>query len=947
MAETSYAFAALLTTGPAPGEDRVLEVAAVRDRGGQQAEFARLADPGQICAAVRALTGLRAADLRGRPAPRDALAALFAFCGGDRLVVHDEELFAAFLEAEGVRPPPCLDLIALARVALPTAADYALEALAGSLGLEAPAERRALPRARLAGDVWRALAARLAALPPAALHPMCRVAESAAHPLAPVLADAAAGKEGFELAADEDANLAGIFASNSELLRRAQKHESPEPGEAPVPTDGICRMFSPGGPVGRLLPGYEQRPEQVEMARAVCEAFNAPHHLLAEAGTGTGKSLAYLMPAVAWTCTNEDKVVVSTNTRNLQEQLYRKDVPFLAELLPDRFEAALLKGRRNYLCVRRVVHLMRHFELELGDPAEMAALLPLVAWAARTQSGDLAQCSGLLMEPAAPAVIGAVVSGPDECLGRACRFRSRCFVARARALAQLADLIVVNHALLFAEIGIDSPVLPPYRCVVFDEAQNLEDVATEALATAVDGLGVYRVTNRLYRSRRDGSGSGLLATVMHRAGRAGGSSARLTGAGGAAMRAIDDVVQAARQFFEVIGEPFQELPPSIERVMLRECCPDLGRGSAAWDAAERLRETARSLGEKVEATAEALDVLADRDAEAADLAVDLRAQVARLREVCEAALFVLAQQEEDCVYWLQRTTRERGAYYSVHAAPVRIGEHIRRFLLDEKRCVIFTSATLRVGGSFDYVMERLGADELAAGHLSCVAVGSPFDYDRQSLVGVSTFLPDPGGRRDRTFDTELASFLIELLQCTRGRALVLFTSYSLLDAVYESIKEPLRRAGIMVLAQGHSGSREAVTSLFRTVESSVLLGTRSFWEGVDVAGEALSCLVLTKLPFHVFTDPLVRGRTEHLQRLGKDPFVHYTLPEAVISFRQGFGRLIRNRTDTGVVIVTDRRLVTRGYGRTFLSSLPTRHRVFRKPAEALEAVRAFFARAGG
>ncbi|MHC4592821.1 MAG: ATP-dependent DNA helicase [Planctomycetota bacterium] len=423
---------------------------------------------------------------------------------------------------------------------------------------------------------------------------------------------------------------------------------------------------------------------------------------------------------------------------------------------------------------------------------------------------------------------------------------------------------------------------------------------------------------------------------------AGADTSRLGEHIGAAMEAVADVVEAAKQFFETLAQPFMELPPHVERILLEECEPDIGPGSETWGAAQRLRATVRTLGEKVEEVGEELAKLEDDSEAGAELAEDLRSQVGKLREVCSAAEFVLSHEEDTHVYWLERVTRDRRTYYSVHAAPLRIGDHFRGFFFDEKRSVILTSATLQVDGQFDYVLEALGADQLGRDRIRCMAVGSPFDYDQQSLVGVSTFLPDPGGRRDRTFDEELSSFLIDLLQCTRGRALVLFTAYSLLDAVYTRIKEPLQRAGITVLAQGHSGSREAITSLFRSITSSVLLGTRSFWEGVDISGETLSCLVLTKLPFHVFTDPLVRGRIGYLRNLGRDPFVHYTLPEAVISFRQGFGRLIRNRTDTGVILVTDKRIVTKAYGRSFLSSLPTHHRVFRTREQALQAVGEFF-----
>ena len=467
----------------------------------------------------------------------------------------------------------------------------------------------------------------------------------------------------------------------------------------------------------------------------------------------------------------------------------------------------------------------------------------------------------------------------------------------------------------------------------------------------MDGRSIFRITNFLHRPRRDGSGSGLLATVMHEAARLRAPANqplkdRLTDLGGEAMAAVDDVVESARKFLDVIGEPFMELPPSLERVLLQECNPGLCRGSDAWDAAKQMRDQVGKLGERVEALCEALADAGEELPSAEELSSDLRAQLALLREVCEAAEFVLMQDDDGFVYWLERTTRGRGrdqrTYHAVRAAPLRIGELIRDFFFREKRNVIMTSATLQVDGSFDYMLERVGADQLAPGHIECMAVGSPFDYARQALVGVTTFLPDPGGRRDRMFDQELSSFLIDLLQCTKGRALILSTSYSLLNSVYDTVKEPLERAGIKVLAQGHSGSREAVTSVFRSETSSVLLGTRSFWDGVDISGEALSCLVLTKLPFHVFTDPLVRGRTEYLRNLGRDPFMHYTLPEAVISFRQGFGRLIRSRTDVGVILVADRRLVTKGYGRIFLSSLPAKHRVFKTREQALREISAFF-----
>jgi len=936
-------FAALLTTGPSPGENAVVEVGALRVAPGQEPDtFSRLANAGRLPGALAERAGVRADDLKGKPKPRAALRQLGDFCGDGRVVVCDARTFAAFFEAEKVEAPVVLDLASLARLVIPEASDYSLAGIASELDLPGGDPLRAETRAGLSRRIWEELLERLAAMPPAVLDLMCRVVETAGHPLASVLR-ATAREGGFELNSDPRSAIQELFADHRDLFRRVQRHEGEEPGEEPLPTDAICDMFQAGAAIGRALPGYEQRREQVEMVYAVCEAFNEPHHLMVEAGTGTGKSMGYLLPAIAWTCTNHDKVVISTNTRNLQEQLYHKDLPFLTRLMPDRFEPALLKGRRNYLCVRRFLHMVRYFERELSNPDELLALASLVSWAVRTETGDLAECNGFLTSRGALGVLQSVVSGSEECAGRACPARGQCLVRRARALAQLADVIVVNHALLFAEIG--TPVLPPYRCLIVDEAHNLEDVATEAFAVRVSRPDLYRVTNRLYRTRQDGSGSGLLATAMHELGtglREGPKRTRLTKITGSAMEGMDDVIQAMRQFFEVLAPPFEELPPYVDRVMLAECEPQLGRDSEAWDAAQRLRSECHTLGEKVEQLAEEMDGLTEELESAEEMAHDLRSSLERLRQVNEEISFVLAQEEDNFVYWLERTTRGRASFYSIHAGPIQIGDYIRQYFLNEKRCVVFTSATLQVDDNFDYMVERLGADGLGRGQMQCLALGSPFDYDRQALVGVTNFLPDPGGRRNREFDNQLGRFLVDLLSETQGRALVLFTSYSLLEAVYRSVKEPLEQRGIPVLAQGHTGSREAITSSFRSFPSSVLLGTRSFWEGVDIAGETLSCLVLTKLPFHVFTDPLVRGRTEYLRMLGHDPFMHYTLPEAVISFRQGFGRLIRRRDDRGVVIVTDRRMVTKGYGRVFLQGLPTDHQVFKAPDEALKAVSEFF-----
>jgi len=944
-------FAAIVTNGPSPNEHKVLEAAAVKTSDGKEAgRFAELADAGPLSLAVKKLTGLSEARLIGHDTPCHVLERLLDFVSDGPTVVHGAQQLSEFALAEALRPPDALlDCAFLAQVVLPLSSDYSLEGLAEELGLERPRYRRALSSAMLTARIWQRLLREAQDLPEAVLVALCRMCEVAADPLLEVFGEAANRKVGFTLSSRRGPSLGGVLADHSELFSRAQDYRLPEPGNAPLAPQEMCEMFTPHGLVGRNLPGYEQRPEQVQMVREVCEALNESRHLVIEAGTGTGKSMAYLLPAAQWAIQNEDKVIISTNTKNLQEQLYNKDLPFLEGLLPGKFEAALLKGRRNYLCVRQFLHLMEHLELELRGPEEIRALLPLVVWASLTSSGDLSECTGFMLESCAPSLMPRLVSGAEECVGRACRWRNKCFVRRARTLAQLADLVVVNHALLFSDLGLDQPILPIYRCAVFDEAHNLEDAATNAFTISVDGLSVFRVTNRLCRKRKDGSLSGTLATILHEA------KARLPDSSAGEREKIKELIQgviegndrtveATRQFFEVVGEPFAQIPTYQETLLLKECRPPVGPESESWQAAGALSKTILSLNKRIESLAEELELVERHLRNATELAHDLRAQAGHLNEVSQQIEFILSQKDPDYVYWLERRAREPRTFYSIHAAPLDIGKYIRTYFLDEKRCVVFTSATLKVNGTFGYMMERFGAHELDEGRIRCVGLGSSFDYDSQTLVCVPTFLPDPGGQRDRAFDEELGPFLIDLLAATRGRALILFTSYSLLDAVYAAIKGPLEKAGVIVLAQGRDGSREAITALFRKVTSSVLLGTQSFWEGVDVSGESLSCLLLTKLPFHVITDPLVRGRTEYMRSQGRDPFTHYTLPEAAIGFRQGFGRLIRSRTDHGVIVVTDRRLVTKAYGRCFLGSLPTRGRVFRDRETLIRAVSRFFAR---
>ncbi len=941
-------FLAYLTTGPLPDEDGILETAFVRVKDGQETEFKTfLANPGQIPVTTKKLTGLDEKRLAGKKGPRKTVEQTLSELGDGPVVVHDAEVFMQFLDALYLPPPEQIyDSRELAQIILPECRDFSLTSIAQKLDIAPANMYRGLDLARLTRSVWEGLVMQTEEQPGQVAAALKKLADMAETPLAWVFAKAANRQLGFELSNGSTPGLETVIKDHTDIYEQAQQYEKPEPGEEHLNTEKICAMLEKNGAVGRHLKNFEPRREQISMTEKVCEALNHAMHMMCEAGTGTGKSMAYLLPAIAWACQNDDKVIVSTNTKNLQEQLYDKELPFLKELLGDRFRTAILKGRSNYLCVRKLLNVLQYCERELSGPEEAASLLPVISWASSTKNGDMSECSGFMAQNRAYALKPMVTATGDECRGRACRFINKCFVKRARTLAQLSDIIVVNHALAFADVALDMPHLPDCRCFVFDEAHNIEDVATGASTVASDGLAFYRICRRLWRKGKDGAGSGLVSTLMGLINKhlpAKGALSRETALDMAqgVVEAIEELGDNVRCFFDLLSEPFDRLPAREDKIMLNDCRPTIDKKGRLGEEAAQLAEACRKLRKRCKNLSECLRANEKHFGKAGEFAQDLEGQSNRVEEAINDLEFILEREDENYVYWLERTRSGKRTFYALKAAPLEIGPFMRTFFFDEMRSVILTSATLRVEKKFDYVKERLGANHLTEEQFMCMAFGSPFNFTQQTRLCVPTFLPDAGGRRDMSYDEELSSFLIDLLRGTTGRSLVLFTSYSLLDTVYERIKRPLERVNIPLLAQGKDGSRRVMTALFKENVGSVLLGTQSFWEGVDVLGESLSCLVLTKLPFHVFTDPLVQGRIQHLRECNIDPFRHYTLPQAVINFRQGFGRLIRHRSDRGVVVVTDRRLVTKTYGRSFLGDIPTTHRVYKHKGPLIKDVKHF------
>ena len=686
-------------------------------------------------------------------------------------------------------------------------------------------------------------------------------------------------------------------------------------------------LLAPRGPVARALGAFEDRPSQRDMAAYIADAYNDGGVALLEAGTGVGKSFAYLAPALVWARENGERTIVSTNTINLQEQLVGKDLPILARALGTGDHSptfALLKGWRNYICLARLEQA-RDGEHSLFEDERAAELEGLAHWAAKTSDGSL---SDLQDEPTGE-VWDAVAAESDLCTRLKCPHFERCFLFQARRRAAEADVVVVNHHLLASDLAVrmasdnwqEAAVLPPYRRLVLDEAHHLEDVAAMHLGSQVSMLGVQRL---LWRLEKNGRGllPTLRAVLANRDDLLSAASRDLVqqsllDAVGAARRAADELFARLTRRLEAEPGPTPVLRLTDE--FARDDVWPQGLDVALDNlllAFSRLRDGVETIADRL-----SLDDPSERRAQ---LVGELRGVVRRLDAVATGLTAALRPPAGGpaAVRWVERRGR-KVANVSLAAVPLDLAPILKDNLFDRVETVVLTSATLAAGGEFGYLEERLGLDLPPSRVRAREIHASPFDFPVQCLFGIPTDLPEP--RDDEPgHDAAVARVLVELAHASDGGMFVLFTSHGALRRAADAVRDQLLRR-------------------FREAGSAILLGTDSFWEGVDVPGRALRVLILAKLPFKVPSEPLTAARLERLAARGLDGFMHYLVPNAALKLKQGFGRLIRSTSDVGAVVLLDRRVVTKRYGRLILEGLPPAARVVGRWPEVRRACEEFFA----
>lgn len=889
---TTYVALDLETTGLDPQRDRIIEVGASRFHaaGDELDTFSYVVNPGRpVPAFIERFTGVTNEMTARAPKLASIRDELVRFVGDSVIVGHNIGFDLRYLAGEHVKlNAKAVDTAELARYLLPTLRGHGLAEVAGALGVEAINHHRALSDARTAAAVFSNLMRVAEAMPAGQRYQLARFISLNE----PLLAEVIAGEEW-------DRRSAG---SHIPVLRPARETAALTAREPRVAVS-VAEVKAAFESAGSVIERFEERPEQLEMAETVRRAFGRGGHWLIEAGTGVGKSMAYLLPAALHALKNGERVVISTNTIALQEQLLSKDIPALRSVLleagviqdPDDFRAALLKGRSNYLCMRRWV---ANYASGLGDPDFARLSSAMLVWLGETETGDRAEIN---LDPNEWVTWQRFSAQDADCLQRQDRHvrEGNCFLQRARQAAESAHILVVNHALLLADLVAGGSALPEFDHLIIDEAHNLEDVATNqfggsvSLRKTIDALdGIHR---RQSREHREGGVVTLLRALPEES-------------FGTISRGLEESVarcaDRARPFFESLARLLAS-GGDDERLLIT---PGV-RHSDGWEAVEASwSDFETSLKELCMKGATARRTVEEAPIEAADtLAGEIESAVRKVVDLHLLAAQLLGATAEDLILW---AGRDRDTTGTLNMAPLEVGPRLWEDLLSKRRVVVATSATLSANNDMTFAAKRLGFEDPET-----LQLGSPFDYASSTLLSAVDDVPDPS---DRTYLDGVAKAIVELTRASGGRALALFTSNAALRKVADLVKPELEANGIIALAQGVDGSPRQLTDQLRNNPRTLILGTASFWEGVDIRGDALSMLMITRLPFGVPTDPVFKARSEQYA----DPFGEYSLPAAILKFRQGFGRLIRDKTDRGVVALLDRRAWEKRYGKQFIDSLP-------------------------
>ena len=912
---TTYIAFDIETTGLDSNRDSIIEIGAVRfNERRVEDEWSTLINPGrQIPEFITSLTGIDSAMVRSAPSFQDIAHEFETFVGECPVIGHNVRFDLGFVQKAGILAHnQVIDTYEMAAVLMPSAPRYNLGSLGQQLGVLLPATHRALDDAKVTQVVFSRLYEQTFQLPIDLMVEFVRLSEPLdwdAHWIFQQVLSIRLEK------GEKQKNSSGVGVESPYFPVDRNRNKYPPIDmvemESAVPLDEeeVASILEYGGAFSQHFESFEQRPEQVDMLRVVTHALSNARHMMIEAGTGVGKSFAYLIPAALFAIENNTRVVVSTNTINLQDQLIKKDIPDLREALNLDLRASVLKGRSNYLCPRRLHYMRSRFPANVN---EMRVLAKVLVWLLENQSGDRNEIN--LNGPVEREIWMRISAEDEACGGETCvkSTGGACPFYRSRQAAGSSHLLVVNHSLLLSDIAAGNRVLPAYDYLIVDEAHHLESATTNSLSFRFTEFDFKRLIKeigstssgilvRLLTAAKDGIRPSDFGLFQNKVNRATDMTIRLEALNQKFFQILSEFVQFQREGQTPTNYAWQaRILPSTRTL------PGWDQVELAWDqTGETMRHLLKNLSEIYKNSsslyADGLDALED-------IISDMSNIYRRLAEAEANVSAMIIEPNDGTVYWIEvKPTNDR---LSLNAAPLHVGSLIEKHLWLEKSSVVLTSATMTAHGSFDYMRRTLGAEMADE-----MALGSPFDYESSTLLYLPTDIPEPN---QHGYQNALNRAIIQTAKATGGRMMVLFTSYAALKRTAQGVASALSREDIYMFQQGEGASPNTLLESFKAADRAVLLGTRSFWEGVDVPGEDLQVVFITKLPFDVPTDPLIAARSE----LYENSFNEYYLPEAILTFRQGFGRLIRSASDHGVVAILDRRVSTKSYGRLFIESLP-------------------------
>lgn len=873
----------LETTGLSVESDSIIEIGAVRLKDGKIVEeFSTLVNPLiTLSSHITHITGIQQEDLKDAPSLRQALPEFIQFVGDATVIAHNIAFDIAFMNRFGALTSNfTMDTLELASVILPNAHRYNLGSLVDFFGIPLEQAHRALDDARATAHLYLRLWEKALELPRPLLQEIAHAGKSAGWSLTPFFQEASNYSKVQE--------VAPIFTDSP------QHHADVAPTQLEADKQYIEHFFSKNSPLSNVIPNFEPRDPQTEMALSVFNAFTTHQHLTIEAGTGTGKSLAYLLPSAVWALTQKEKVVIATSTINLQDQLINQETKFLQQAMNTPIRVHALKGRSNYLCMRR-------FNLFRQNPAKSVEAVhlftKLLFWLQSDSSGDK---TSLSLRGAEYTYWNYLSAEDSRCNLQECP--TSCPFYKAHHQAQQADVLVVSHALLLSDSTSETPLIPPYQQLIIDEAHQLEESITSALSIRFDLTGIQ------YRLQQVANiENGLLNLIFTN------TLSQLSEQQTQKLKAfiqdihlvVKDVEKQLRllyaQINELVGDP-ESQTHSFYRILPKNRTAKLFQKTITLtnEFEEYLTVFNKSLGNFV--------TFMKRFVVPPEWLREITSTTAYFEQLLQFIKEFVITPKNDNVYWIEVNLSNQ--LFILGSAPISCIKAFESLFLNKKSSVILTGATLRTNGTFDYFLSRLTQQSIPT-----VVLPEVFDYKNAALLYIPTDIPEP---KKTGYQQAVERTIVEIATALEGRTLVLFTSYAQLKETTTAVSARLALGGITIYDQITGASRDGLVSGFRSTHRAILMGTRGFWQGVDIPGDDLQAIIIVKLPFAVPTDPIFASRSETFQ----DSFNDYAVPDAILRFRQGFGRLIRKQTDRGIVIVLDSRIHSSRYGKQFINSLP-------------------------